>query len=485
MSASAEREQRTLGFREALGSHWGFGQTARLLTIPPAAALVVLQEVSVPFSSPALVLLSVLAQTALVTLIAAPLAGHLRRTGRTLPVWLVLTAWAGIGAGRGFAGGAAALLDGSDPDFGFRVVFWALTAALWMPLLAYVLAQLAHRRLLLTTLADAEEDLQLARVRAARTQRQVRDRVVSALHATVTPAIREIRSRLAAVAQDPTRFTEIGSRLGTASHDVSRIVETLSADSGLGSVSAARRPAPMAAALAFERRRPLLWATGAATGVALALGPLAARSGNVDLLLELAAAITTSTIALVATSEVSGRSSRLRRSVRVRDLAPQALAASAGSLVLAGFQGDRPEAFPLLLLVALPLTLLFAVGLISITVGSGTANADLAALLDRVEDERRCTDARTTEEESRIRRQLTTLTHGPIQGRLAACSMALSFHAAEGESASPERTAYIAGAVLAHLDDVMTDLADLRRAARVPNTRLIAPAPVVSGVLSS
>ena len=58
--------------------------------------------------------------------------------------------------------------------------------------------------------------------------------------------------------------------------------------------------------------------------------------------------------------------------------------------------------------------------------------------------------------------------------------MALSFHSAEGATASPGRTEYIAAAVLDHLDAVTADLAALRRAARVPSTRRIPPWPVVS-----
>jgi hypothetical protein len=57
-----------------------------------------------------------------------------------------------------------------------------------------------------------------------------------------------------------------------------------------------------------------------------------------------------------------------------------------------------------------------------------------------------------------IRDRVTTILHGPHQGRLSACVMALICHAAERGINDPNRTAYITAAVLEHLDAAAVDL---------------------------
>lgn len=62
-----------------------------------------------------------------------------------------------------------------------------------------------------------------------------------------------------------------------------------------------------------------------------------------------------------------------------------------------------------------------------------------------------------------MRAQLDALLRGPIQGRLAACAMALNFHSVEAGRAGALRTRQMADAVLAHLGAVVTDLEALER----------------------
>ena len=62
----------------------------------------------------------------------------------------------------------------------------------------------------------------------------------------------------------------------------------------------------------------------------------------------------------------------------------------------------------------------------------------------------------------RERRRLAILMHGPIQGRLAACVMALNFHTtAAPDPAEADRVPAMVNSILAHLTDVSADLVAL------------------------
>ena len=97
----------------------------------------------------------------------------------------------------------------------------------------------------------------------------------------------------------------------------------------------------------------------------------------------------------------------------------------------------------------------------------------LAAALFRINEEAgamlaetRATIVSLSEEhdaiQDRERRRLAILLHGPIQGRLAACVMALNFHTTAAPADNDEeRVQQMLDAILAHLDDVSADLVAL------------------------
>jgi hypothetical protein len=119
---------------------------------------------------------------------------------------------------------------------------------------------------------------------------------------------------------------------------------------------------------------------------------------------------------------------------------------------------QQNEVLALLLLVAVP----FAAMALSIAVGLGTANLAIVVDMTALEQEKLRRETASDSERLAVRRQLETLTHGPLRGRLAVCAMALNFHAAEIETCSPARTAFITTSVLDHLADAVSELDSLR-----------------------
>jgi hypothetical protein len=120
------------------------------------------------------------------------------------------------------------------------------------------------------------------------------------------------------------------------------------------------------------------------------------------------------------------------------------------------------DPFVLLVIACLPMVLVYAASLLSFAVGCAAANRQLVDAIVEVMGERRALEERAAEEAEAARAQLSAVTHGPILGRLAACAMALNFHAAEGDAGSAERGEFVARSVLEHLEAVLADLALLQ-----------------------
>lgn len=129
--------------------------------------------------------------------------------------------------------------------------------------------------------------------------------------------------------------------------------------------------------------------------------------------------------------------------------------------------GDASRTDVRIAAVMLPLVAGLAAAVVPTVVGIRRANDVVQRQVTDLMAERRLLDRLAEADTEHVRAQVTQLLHGPIQGRLSACAMALSFHAAD-PSPDPSRTEYITTSVLDHLDAVARDLEALAERAPEP-----------------
>jgi hypothetical protein len=118
---------------------------------------------------------------------------------------------------------------------------------------------------------------------------------------------------------------------------------------------------------------------------------------------------------------------------------------------------DQNLALALLLPIAVPL----AAVTLSAAAGLGNANVGVVRQVAEINDAIAQFEKSLEHDRNDIRGQVSALTHGPLRGRLAACAMALNFHAAEIGTSQPARTEYIVGSVREHLVEVLDELDSL------------------------
>ncbi|MCA1942221.1 MAG: hypothetical protein LDL15_01250, partial [Yonghaparkia sp.] len=117
----------------------------------------------------------------------------------------------------------------------------------------------------------------------------------------------------------------------------------------------------------------------------------------------------------------------------------------------------------LLPLLALGLTIATATATAALLLAD--ANLDAERRLIALQSELSALYDRNAALMQRERERLSDLMHGPVQGRIAACIMALNFHATS--DATPEQGRDLADSVLEHLRAVSRDLAKITGAASV------------------
>ncbi|MCU1438757.1 MAG: iron-regulated transporter [Naasia sp.] len=462
MSPSADR-RRLLTIREALGAAEAFDSAHWLLGALPVALLVVVHELAIPGATAGQILVSVIAQQLATAVVSLPLGAALHRSGATLPLLPAFAVYSAIGAARAGAGALVAMAFGHSPDVGSRLLFWLGVAWVWMPLAGAFLTQLAVRRALLGALTETETAQEDARVRAQRTGEEIRSQLLYSVSGAVFSAVREIREALGRVTggasglPDADAMARIGDRLSALTALVGSTVDRAAEPPTAPAPRRAEVPAPLAVALDFEWRRPVQWAGASGLALLAVALPIALHAGRPQLAVNLAVALTGASIALALGPGIAGPASRgigPLRFVPLRYLA----SAAVGSLLLLALDWDHLEAFELLLIAVLPLGLFYSAALLSGAMGCAGANRALFGTIGLAEARRADSDASAREQEERAREGLRAVLHGPIQGRLAACAMAVNFHAAGAEPRDGEA---VARAVLDHLALVEQDLATL------------------------
>lgn len=463
-SGSAGPGRGVLDLRTALGSEWSLNLPHWAMTFVPSLLLVAIQEVAVGTSDGSVILLSGVVQHLLAGVVGVPIAMVLARRGVTLPVWGTFLVSGVIGVGRGVLGGLLVQASGESAHYVFRVLFWLAVSWVWMSLTAYLLAQIAHRRLLLGDLEAVRWRRETVLGRRQRSGEEVRSQAVWAISASVVPVVDDIQRSLRSLdVGDAAELQQIGGRLADVAGHVSSTVDRLS----VGEVSARREPPsseqPLSSVLVFELTHPALWSALSALALLAVLVPITLDAEPDLLTIETVIAVLAAAVVLAS---VSG-AARLRPGLRgIPPIVVRYLVAGlTGSLVLLALAGRGITPFGLLMVVVVPLGLIYSAAVISGAVGITVANRALVASITRFGEECDALDAAATEDERRVRAQLDALLHGPIQGRLAACAMALNFHSVDDGPAGALRTRQMADAVLAHLGAVVADLEALERSA--------------------
>lgn len=455
-----------IGVREALGGPRSFYATGWLVLFLPSTVLVIVQESATPFPHFGYVVASAVIQHLATGILSLPAVAFLRRGGGQLPIWWSFASWTAIGLSRGLIGGImASALANVDPDFPLRVTVWLLASWVWMPLFTYTAAQGQNRRALLGALDDAVRRREEALRLRERSAEDIRRQLILAVQETVNGAIDDIRVSLAAARSsfDPAQLRQVGDRLASVSQQVGSVVDRLSTSTADEPQAVPSAGAPLLSALTFERRRPWLSST-LATGVLVAvLAPLCVSIKGWPFLADFGVAMLVSTLVMSLGSRMALPGlDNLRRQV-AWVVARYGTAGLSGAVVLAIVHWDRFDSFTTVFILVLPYGVSFSAIIVSGAVGLAGANRQAIRSLAAIDAERADIETTAAEQENRIRDQLAAVMHGPILGRLAACAMALNFHASEVGSVPAERTEHVANAVAEHLDAATADLDSLAR----------------------
>jgi hypothetical protein len=466
--ASVAVASRPVTVREGLGSPSALRTADSVPHLLVVSAVVVLQESVTGVHGVGLVLVALVLQQSVRTVLLRATAAVLQRRGALLPLWAGFAFWSVLGMIRGTVGGLVAVhAAGVAGDFGFRIVFWGSLGLVWECLFLHTAAQLRNRRALLSRLAAEVALRDEARRQAQRSSSEIREHLIEAVRGSIGPAVEEITRSLRVVSPtvDRERIRLIGERLGAVSSESSRMVQRLSAAPDPGPPQHTGGAAPLVTVLDFEYRRPVLSvALGALALLALIVPLTNELERDPVFLLQLVVSVGVSALGMVVAFGVQDRERRAMTGLGAA-LLRYLIAGLLASTALLLFQVEGLGPFVDSLLLVLPVGAVVSSVTVAAAVGLPESNRDLLRVMTEVEAERRSLAEAALEEENQVRLQLSELMHGPIQGRLAACAMALNFHSAEIDSAPDGRTDFITATVLSHLEAASDDLVGLSRVA--------------------
>ena len=444
--------------RVAVGGIRAITLRSWFVLFPGSVVLVVLQESTAGFPDPFVVAVSAIIQHVVSGIVGVAFVGFLAARTSFRPIAVVVVAGAVIGLSRGVASGVVHLaMLGGDAEWSARIIFWVVASAVWLPLYTQISSQALRRQNLLAENSLARRRRDRAAITAAQSGAFLRDRIVTAVRDAISPALVEIRDRLTHLEPtlDTALFSEIGRRLGQVADDAASIVADGDRDAAIPDADASRFPSRLAALVRFERDRPLF--ASAVTGALLAalIVPNAFIADGWEDIAEAIAVVAVITAGLSASAvavAAYGRTQRSGRGQFTMVIVGYCTAAALGAItvIAANSQGLDPYDW-VLAIVVVPATVISALVLSTvISLGSVNDRVEVDTALLTAEAARLIEAAEQREQQ--IRESLTAVLHGPVQGRLAACVMALTFHAREMGSSDPARTAFITEAVLEHLE---------------------------------
>lgn len=448
-----------LTIRAALGGPWASHWLVWLALYPPTTVLVLLRESTTPFPEPWWPLASATIQHLVVGLIVVGGGELARRRFPLLPLPLVVGLWAMAATSRALiAGTLAGVIAGVDPEFTFRIIVWVLSSIVWVPMFVYAIAQIDRRRLLLAALDVAETELEREEVLALESTDQLHARLASTVRAQVEPVLHDLERSLETQRSQLSGATaaEIGMRLSQLHDDTATLVER---DEPIGEAPPPRSRASYLRAINVRTTRPVLVAGVVSVATLLLIvpdvtrvfGPVAGLEVTIGTMVT---GIMLATLPFVATPLQNARQAPAH--FLVSSLVT-VLAIGAGVATMSLLGVLTAESSSLFLVPLVGLTILFAQSTVIGAIVVGTENDHDDARLTLVTTRSARLQATRLERGRRERERMAQLMHGPIQGRLAACVMALNFHASTAET-DPAGAQQIMESVLDHLQAVSREL---------------------------
>lgn len=451
-----------LTIRAALGGPWASHWLVWLALYPPTTALVLLRESTTPFPEPWWPIASATIQHLVVGVIVVGGGELARRRFPILPLPLVVGLWATAATSRALiAGFLAESLAGVDPEFAFRITVWVLSSIVWVPMFVYAVAQIDRRRLLLVALDVAESELEREEQLALESTDQLHARLAATVRAQVEPVLHDLEESLETQRSQLSGATaaEIGMRLSQLHDDTASLVER---DEPHGDDAPPRSRAPFLRAINVRTTRPVLIATVVTVATLVIIVPDVTRAFGAVAGLEavigaMVAGIMLASLPFVATPLQNARQAPAHFLVSSL-VTVLGIGAGVATMALLGALTAEPSSVFLAPLVGF--TILFAHSTVIGAIVVGTTNDHDNARLTLVSARSARLQATRLERGRRERERMAQLMHGPIQGRLAACVMALNFHASTAES-DPAGAERIMESVLDHLQAVSRELISL------------------------
>lgn len=463
----------SLGTRASLTGSWATHWALILIFLPPTMLLIVFRESVLEPPTFAWSLASAVIQHAVVAVIVVG-GGAIARRGRILlSLPLVISLWMLSAVARAIVGyvistsayaqASSILLD---------TVIWIAITATWVPITVYALAQFEHRRLLLTARDVAATALARERAAATESTQQLQARLLATVTAHLTPVLRDLEDSLDAARRRLGGGTsaELGMRISQLHDETADLVansETRPAfppSPGHGSRATFRR------AFAINALPPTRSAGLVTLAALIAIAPDTLRVLGAPLAWGTVAAVAGAGILLGVTPGILARARRVHLTYLRAIVVSQGVAITAAIAIVAATPPPviGTDAWILLPITAIAIATAHALYTSAFVVSDANRADDTA--LSTMAAETSMLATQRAERSRTARERMAQLMHGPIQGRLAACVMALNFH---GDIATndPERAELVLTAVFDHLHAVTVDLHRLgSETEALPNT---------------
>lgn len=383
------------------------------------------------------------------------------RRRRAVPIGIVVGVWFFIGLAR------AAVLSRFYLDGVAQVLSAAATLTAWALLIIYVFATFAEERERSQRLRAANEELRAVRDSTRALLEEERGRLVEAVRSSVSPEIARLRSLIGLLGQPSgtAEITALADRVSAYSSDVVRETSRrLRLDQGVPSVPTVR-PAVSAQVPTLA----ISYAT-ASQPLVIPMGLIALRAVTVWLSQEdLPAALMGFLGIVVVTVAAVGFRIAIDRLLPRPSVAEFALttglivamaAAMTGVFRWARDGASGPEYVPLGMIFAFVLAVLAAARLVT---GLEARWSWQTREWARVNAELESANEELRQEVYAVRDQLAGILHGPVQGRLAAASMALRMHVDAREAGEDADLAGTLRTTTTLLDRVQWDIEHLGR----------------------
>jgi hypothetical protein len=451
--------------REALGGPWVSHWLVWVALYPPTTLLVLMRETNTPFPHWWWPLLSATIQHLAVGLVIIVGAALARRRGATMPLSMAVSIWAAAAVARGLIAGAIAQsAAGAEPEYAYRIIVWVVASCLWIPPLVYVMAQFDHRRLLLGALDDACAELERRQCASAESGDEVQQKLRESVRATLQPVLDDLQASLAnsrgALTRE--RVAELSAQLSHVHDDVAALVD--SAGTGYRSDPEGDRRASVRRAFDIPPERPGLTSLLVVIATIALVAPDSWRVFGALAAVEVSVSTIVAGVLLAVVPLLARRFGRSTsvfpgQSVTVLSLV---LALAAVTYIMLNSGIDPITWHGLIIVPLLAVALILANTVFALANTLWRSNDETTRLVSDTTADVEALRARHSVLEHRERTRLAHLMHGPIQGRLAACVMALNFHVGSQETPDEhESFGTMMDSVLHHLHDVSVDLVAL------------------------